>query len=356
MILRAIIFSILLSSVLCKPVYSQEWIRVYGDNISVYPHSLIETYDKGYLYGGTVVQGQIPKYGWIFKTDINGEMIWDKKFGEYGDVTAVHDIQQTTDGGYILIGDTRKLDPYYDPFVMKLNACGEKEWCKILHLPNNMDFGSRIVQLPNGYYVALLKYFSYNFGERIWLMCFDEAGNILWKKVYAQDDPYITNENGYGLLTTSDSSILITSQCYYPDLPDTTGSIIRNFLIKSDFYGNEEWICIWGSEEQFYGYARSSAESKNGNIFTVGRHLRTSPDFGYSATLLKTNKSGEEIAYQDLKDNTQFGFATTINWFEDSTLAIGVYWDSIDVNNLGVIKVDILGNIIKTKVLKAIVR
>ncbi|MCK4677805.1 MAG: hypothetical protein KAT48_06720, partial [Bacteroidales bacterium] len=137
-------------------VYPQEWIRIYYNNISAYPFSLIESYDKGYVYSGAIYQGEIPKYGLIFKTDINGEMLWDKKFGEYGDVTGVQDIKQTIDNGYILSGSTKKLDPYYDPFIMKLNYCGEKEWCKILHLPNNMDFGSRILQLSNGNYIALL--------------------------------------------------------------------------------------------------------------------------------------------------------------------------------------------------------
>ena len=347
--LRTIIFSVLLFSILSKSIYSQEWIRVYGDDISAYPHSLIETYDNGYLYGGTVVQGQIPKYGWMFKTDINGEMLWDKKFGDYGDVTAVHGIQQTTDGGYILIGDTRKLDPYYDPFIMKLNACGEKEWCKILHLHYNMDFGTRIVQLPNGNYIALLTYFSYVYSERIWLMSFDEAGNILWKKVYAQTEPDIINENGYHLLVTSDSSILITGGGSYPD-PDTNIYRNRVLLIKTDFDGNEKWTLPWGYTQYFKGHGVMSVEDNKGNIYTAGRHIRNQPNYGYSPTLLKTSKDGEEIFYSDVYDNTELGMSTTISWFADSTLVIGTGWRFPDEEVIeAVIKVDTTGNIVTIK-------
>ena len=101
--------------------FSQDWIRIYGDDISCYAYSLIESYDNGYIYAGKINNGQIPKYGWIFKTDINGEILWDKKIGEYGDVTGVQDIKQTIDNGIILLGSTKKLDPYYDPFVMNID-------------------------------------------------------------------------------------------------------------------------------------------------------------------------------------------------------------------------------------------
>ena len=346
------IITVLLLLIIPLSTNSQEWIRIYGDNISCYAYSLIESYDKGYVYAGKINQDQIPKYGWIFKTDINGEMLWDKKFGEYGDVTAVHDIKQTIDNGYILSGSTKKLDPYYDPFIMKLNVCGEKEWCKILHLPNNMDFGTRILQLPNGNYIALLTYFSYIYSERIWLMCFDEAGEVLWKKVYAQEYPFIDSENGYGLLTTSDSSILITGKCYYPDLPDTTTYIARHFLIKTDFEGNEKWTLIWGSDEQFYGHGVMSVEDNNGNIYTVGRHTTLYPNFGYSPTLTKTSIEGEEIFYSDVYDSTNLGLSTTISWFNDSTLVIGTGWSFPGQEIVeAVIKVDTSGNVLITKIL-----
>ncbi|MCK4677736.1 MAG: T9SS type A sorting domain-containing protein, partial [Bacteroidales bacterium] len=268
---------------------------------------------------------------------------------EYGDVTAVHDIQQTTDGGYILIGDTKKLDAWYDPFVMKLNYCGEKEWCKILHLPNNMDFGTRILQLPNGNYIALLTYFSYVYSERIWLMCFDEAGSILWKKVYAQTEPDIINEDGFHLLLTADNSVLITGIGSYPD-PDTNLYRNRVLLIKIDFDGNEKWTLPWGYTQYFKGHGVMSVEDNQGNIYTAGRHIRNQPNYGHSFTMVKTSKYGEEILYCDAYDSTDLGLATTISWLGDSTLAIGAGWRFPDEEIIeGIIKIDTLGNVLLIK-------
>ncbi len=326
-------------------VTSQEWIRIYGDNIDCYAYSLSESYDKGYLYAGKINQYNIPKFGWIFKTDINGEMLWDKKIGQYGDKTGLLDAKQTFNGGYILIGSTQKFDPYYDPFVMKLNSCGEKEWCKILSLPNNMDFGARIVQLPNGNYVALLADFSYNPSERIWLMCFNEAGDTLWKKVYAQTEPDIVNEEGYDLLVTSDSSILITGEGAYPD-PDTTLYRQRPLLIKTDFDGNERWTLPWGYTQYFSGHGVMSVEDKKDNIYTAGRHIRNQPNYGDSPVLLKTSKDGEEQFYSNVYDSTELGLATTISWLGDSTLAVGAGWRFSEGEIIeGIAKIDTSGNI-----------
>ena len=336
----------------CYPivVLTQNWPQVYYDNQSAYPFTLIEIMDKGYMYGGGFYEGEIPSVGFILKTDINGDVLWDKKIGEKNDITAVKDVQQTIDGGYIFIGASRKLDSWYDPFIMKLNACGEKEWCNIMHLPENMDFGTSIVQLPDEEYIALLRYFSYNSNERVWLVGFDTSGEMLWKKVYAQEDSLIRNEEGYDLLIGQDSSIIVTGKGSYPD-PDTLIYRQRPMLIKTDFEGNQKWGTLWGTNEYFGGHGVMSVFDKQGNIYTAGRHVRI--PLGLSPTLLKTSKSGQEILYIDINDTTQLGMATTISWLADSSLVLGAGWKfhGNDTIFKAAVKMDTLGNVIKTKIL-----
>ena len=45
---------------------------------------------------------------------------------------------------------------------MKLNACGEKEWCKIYSVPMDVDYGADVVQLSNGNYIVLVNYFGFD--------------------------------------------------------------------------------------------------------------------------------------------------------------------------------------------------
>lgn len=346
-------FLIILIIFLNINTYCQDWVRIYGDYISAYPYDLIETYDKGYMIAGKINQGEIPKYGWLIKTDVNGEILWDKKFGdtEYGSL--IHSVSQTKDGGYIILGGTRMYDLKYDPFIIKLNACGEKEWCKIFCNPNDYDFGMKIKPLSSGGYIAMIDLWGSNLDKRIWLFRLDEQGNIIWKKVYAQQDVKITNEDCYDLTFFQDSSFLITGECYYPNPGDTNNYYWeRPFFIKVDTTGEEIWTLPWGKTDYFYGHAASSVIDKKGNIYSVGRHARINhPPWGDSPFLIKSTPDGQECFYKDLLDSTDLGQSRTINWFGDSSLVITAGWRQTHDDDIiqTIFKVDTSGNIIKKK-------
>jgi len=64
---------------------------------------LLEAYDNGYFIIGPQ---STYKYSWIIKTDINGEISWDKKVGDgqYQFILGV--IDQTLDGGFVVTGQS----------------------------------------------------------------------------------------------------------------------------------------------------------------------------------------------------------------------------------------------------------
>ena len=78
--------------------FSQTWPKIYGDNIDAGPRKVIETYDKGYLIISNIYISDYYRYIWLIKTDINGEIIWDKKIGEGSYRYYIDDINQTYDG------------------------------------------------------------------------------------------------------------------------------------------------------------------------------------------------------------------------------------------------------------------
>ena len=333
-------------------IFSQECIRVYGDDISCYPYKVIETYDNGYIFGGIIndVSQTSPKYGWVFKTDINGEILWEKKIGSDEYICGVHDLIQSNDNGYILIGSTKKLGDTYDPFVLKLNSCGEKEWCRIFHIPGNTTSGSYVTHLPNNNIICSFRKYSYNPDERIWLVCLEGNGEILWKKVYGVEDVYLNSEKANDILITPDSEILITGDAYYPDLPDTSSYITRSYLIKTDPNGKEKWSLVWGGNDQFYGWAHQSVVSQRGTIFSVGEHISYFPVPGEYPTLLKTSKNGEEITHYDITDSVSIGRSTTITWFTDSTLVVGTGWGATNGESYHpIVQYDTNGNVLNVR-------
>ena len=163
-------YGILLFCLIYQPGYSQTWTRIFGQEVTAWARDLKESYDHGYFLLGQVNPGPTVSqvHTWLIKTDINGNLIWDKKLFNPHHQIACYKMEKTSDHGLIMAGFTTRLDPEnYDVFFTKLNVCGEKEWCKIFSTPGNTDFGLKIIQIPDGY-VALVKYFQDWENKRIW--------------------------------------------------------------------------------------------------------------------------------------------------------------------------------------------
>jgi len=99
------------------------WVKTYQKYNWDFCWDGQQTMDGGFILCGTAnPPGRDINDIWVFKTDSNGNMIWDRTFGgQYGD--SAYSIQQTNDNGYILAGDTylnNQSDE--DAYLIKLAA------------------------------------------------------------------------------------------------------------------------------------------------------------------------------------------------------------------------------------------
>ena len=329
-------------------VRGQQWLRIYGDSINTLTYHVHEHYDKGYIFTGKQEEGWT-SYGWLMKTDVNGYKLWTKSFGLPGKINPVTASRITNEKGIIAIAGTNNISSNCtDPILYKINPCGEKDWCKIYNAPGCDGWGVDIELATENGYMALIDRWKSGEEQRIWLFHLDSAGEVIWAQMYATD-PAFWSEWCHSLLKTSDSCFIITGEAYYPDLTYPNKKIIKIILIKVNLNGEVIFEVPWGTNNGIYSDGRlSSIDSKN-NIYTAGRRARKTAPFGDSPCLFKTSVSGEPVFYKDLKENSTLGIATTINWFQDSTLVECAGWVSGGSDTTAVIKTDSLGNILDEK-------
>ncbi len=344
-----------------------DWIRVFWKYMDCWSVDLIETYDKGYIVLATIrpVMGS-ERWTWIIKTDINGEILWDKKIGDGIHVSGLHDIQQTEDGGYILSGATFLLDSWHgDTFFMKLNACGEKEWCRIFHHAgptDSYDFGLNIYPVPGeDAYIALVIQWGDNFVppfyKGIWLFKLDNGGNPLWmKNIFDEVHPNAWNEIPKHMLVSKflaeegKHKVIITVWPIYNDYGLPYG-YDKTMICAADTDGNELWWAIHYQDESYWSDPEKSIEDKYGNIYTVGRSdCYEDPLPGYYPALFKTDKDGNKIFQKYIIDSTFKANSFSINILNDTIFDIGGVWEYADeIDYAAIARTDTNGNLIMEK-------
>ena len=196
------------------------WLQEYFPGLNVVGKDFVESYDKGYLLAGWFGPNY-PNYIWLLKTDINGTVIWNKTFGDFEAYIAFFKLDVNDSGDIYLSGGTTFYDSFSDPIVMKLNACGEKEWCRVFHIPNHFDYAHSIIATDDGGCAVILRYTGVlpsQPEDRICLARFDQDGNLLWKQCYNSSDTNLISEDSRSLLITPDKGYLITGVCDYFDV------------------------------------------------------------------------------------------------------------------------------------------
>ena len=282
------LFFIFFLACLSNIAATQTWPIVYPGR---YIRCLIESYDKGYLMAG-------PKgsylMSWIVKTDINGNTIWEKMIGNGKYQCILGSVDQTPDGGMVAAGLINKYDSEEDPFIIKLNACGEIEWCSIISTPTIYDYAIIIKCTSDSNFVMLTLYSDPNPANRIQLFKFDQAGGLIWRQNYPPDSLMFA-EDSKNLFIDS-SFYLISANCYYPD-SGQPGGYERPYYIKTDTAGNIIWRLIYGKENGFHGFPfYQPLKSQSGYFYDIGWHSNQCD----TPALIKFSATGEESYFQDL--------------------------------------------------------
>jgi len=137
--------------------FPQKWEHTIGQaNLDENSRRVIEHYDKGYLITATYTAGYNDVHGWLLKTDINGNPLWNVTLGIDPDQVIIEKTVYDDQGNIYVFGSILREIDIDSPLVLKLNACGELEWCRIFAFPE-YDYGYYTdgILLDNGDLLAL---------------------------------------------------------------------------------------------------------------------------------------------------------------------------------------------------------
>jgi hypothetical protein len=225
--------------------------------------------------GGYIIVGKTTSFGtgsYLVKTDANGIEQWATAISNTpGEM--LPDVQQTADGGYIVSADNDT-----GPCILtKIDADGNEIWSSALssiYMAGN--FKTSVVQTPDGGYAVS----GFDFGTtvNIFILKTDENGTEEWLKIYDFEYSF-----GMDLSVTSDGGFFVVGLTV-PTLADIC-------VLRTDADGNELWRNVFVDPGDGYGY--SGKQTADGGFIVVGSN--TVEGEGANVWLCKLDGDGNTI-------------------------------------------------------------
>jgi hypothetical protein len=210
------------------------------------------TSDGGAIYAGQPQFGcpaqSLNACGAIVKVDSTGKVQWanDLLFAasatsyESSAVTWPLDIQQTTDGGFVLVGYANGPSGNYSPWIAKLSSTGQIEWTHVFAGPSSeYGYAYSVRQTADGGYIVAgeINYVvssSYTETE-ITVFKLDSTGTLVWQRDYAAgEDAYFQS-----LALTSDGGAIVGGTVDTQTSSTYSSSVL---LLKVDSTGSEQFV------------------------------------------------------------------------------------------------------------------
>lgn len=220
------------------------WEKTYGtmqSDIGLYGEL---TSDNGFvLLGSTVPEGRSDRDIWLVKTNASGDIEWSQTYGD-SLVQSASFLQQTQDGGFIILGENIGTANQTDIILIKTDGSGALEWQRDLVYSGN-DLPYAVKEIDDGY-IIISTTTSMGQGEKdILLIKTDSGGSVIWERTYGGS----ALEYGFDVQADNDGYVLVGATSSF-------GTMFYDlWIFKTDLTGAIVWEQIYSGENIDIGRA-----------------------------------------------------------------------------------------------------
>jgi hypothetical protein len=278
-----------------------EWEKSYGGSNSEKAYSIQQTSDGGYIVGGNTnsrngaVSGNHGQYaGWVIKLDTKGKSVWRKTFNNSGR-DYIDFVAETADGGYIAAGFSAlpislKSSSNSQCLLIKLSKDGDLIWQKT-YGKSGLNRITCIQQTSDGNYIFSGMFtVSNEQGSVLYqVVKLDPNGDIVWQKSTGG----CSDEGASSIRQTADGGYIVAAGSRFNSHGD-----YDYWVVKLNLNGEIEWQkSLGGSKKE---WAESIQLTRDGGYIVAGASISNDGDVssnhgGKDYWIVKLNHAGELI-------------------------------------------------------------
>lgn len=264
------------------PNGTQQWLNTYGGSIG---YSIIQTADNGFAVAGCVDDAQqYITHAYLVKIDANGAMQWNKTIGTNADEQYFYSIIATSDGGYVMAGNTYGSSDYTsNAYLTKTTSDGTLVWNKT-YSGTDSRFAYSVVEAASGGYVMAGYGYSFASDDQSDFVLMKTAadGTLEWNKTYSNTEYDLAK----AMVVSSDGGYAIVGYSYNTNSAQEYHSI---FLVKTYSNGTLAWTETYGGSNKEYGY---SVVATSDGGYAIAGYTREPLGYDSSVYLVKTASDG----------------------------------------------------------------
>jgi hypothetical protein len=311
------------------------WTKTIGGSSDDYAYSIIQSSDGGY-----VVAGQTRSFGagwddiYVVKLDRSGNVLWTKTIGG-SSFDGAFSIIQSSDGGYVVAGYTISFGAgYWDIYVVKLDSWGNVQWTKTIG-GSSFDIAHSIILSSDGGYVVAGRTGSFGAGGwDMYVVKLDSSGNVQWTKTIGGS----LTDIAFSIIQSSDGGYVVAGW---------TGSFGAGeydfYVVKLDSSGNVVWTKTIGGSLTDVAY--SIIQSSDGGYVVAG-YTQSFGAGGADIYVVKLDSSGN-VVWTKTIGGSYFDWAYSIIQSSDGgyIVAGGTTSFGAGIDDFYVVRMDSSGNV-----------